>query len=102
MDNAVELNLRIEVDADNLVSFHAFLRQAIPFYEAPGGISVTLLANRDDPRRFIERITYRDEAAYRADQVRVETDSEMKEYLSRWRKLLAAPPVVEVYRHRSV
>lgn len=102
MDVAVELHLRIEVEADNLASFHAFLREAIPFYETPGGIEVALLADSDDPRRFIERIRYRDEVAYRADQVRVETDSEMKRYLARWRELLAAPPVVEVYRQRAI
>jgi hypothetical protein len=31
-------------------------------------------------------------------QARVRDDPVMKEYLARWRALLAGPPVVEVYR----
>lgn len=100
----VELHLRCEVEADKVDAFLAFLREAIPFYESPGGIRVRLL-RRDDRStvqggriRFIELVEYADEHAFERDQQRVENDPEMRRYLERWRGLLAASPVVEVYR----
>ena len=78
--------------------FFAFLREAIPFYEGPGGITVRLLENKDDDHRFIEIVLYDNQEAYERDQERVANDPTMKRYLERWRGLLAEPPVVEVYR----
>jgi quinol monooxygenase YgiN len=74
------------------------LREAIPFYEGQGGIEIRLLEDLKDDHRFVELVLYEDEAAYRRDQERVETDPEMRRFLERWRSLLAEPPTVEVYR----
>ncbi len=76
----------------------AFLREAIPVYESPGGIYVSLLEDVRDDHRVIELVQYDDEATYARDQERVANDPTMKAYLGRWRALLAEPPVVEVYR----
>ena len=95
---AVEIHLRIRVTAARRDAFLAFLREAIPFYESPGGIRVSLLRDTNDPERYIEHIGYRTEADYERDQQRVESDPEMKAYLARWRALLDEPPVVEIYR----
>lgn len=97
-DPAVELHLRCRVAPGKRAEFIAFLREAIPFYQAPGGIEVRLLEDLADDHRFIELVGYADEAVYRRDQERVEHDATMKAYLARWRGLLAQPPVVEVYR----
>lgn len=78
--------------------FLAFLREAIPFYESPGGITVRLLQDVRDDHRFIELVLYDGQDAYARDQERVANDPAMKAYLTRWRGLLAEPPVVEVYR----
>lgn len=94
----IELHLRIRVKSGDRDAFFTFLRRAVPFYESPGGIRIRLLEDRDSPERFIEVVEYATERAYRDDQRRVEEDPEMKAYLSRWRGLLAEPPVVEVYR----
>ena len=79
-------------------AFLAFLAEAKPFYESPGGIQVRLLTDLHDDHRFIELVLYDDQATYLRDQHRVEHDATMKSYLQRWRGLLAEPPVVEIYR----
>jgi hypothetical protein len=98
MPDGVDLHLRCRVIAGRRAKFLAFLHEAIPFYESPGGIRVHLLENLQDDHRFIELVRYRDQMAYEQDQVRVSHDPTMKRYLGRWRELLAEPPVVEVYR----
>jgi len=94
----IDLHLRLRVAPGRREEFLAFLREAIPFYERPGGIEIRLLEDLGDDHRFIELVLYEDEAAYRRDQDRVANDPEMKRFLERWRSFLAAPPVVEVYR----
>ena len=98
MPTRIDLHLRIRVLPGKREEFLAFLRQAIPFYESPGGIEVRLLEDVADDHRFIELVLYDDQAAYERDQQRVAGDPTMKAYLARWRGLLAEPPVVEVYR----
>ena len=97
----VYVHLRIRVGPDGGGALRAFLREATPFYEAPGGIRVRLLADASDPDRFIEVVEYEDEGAYERDRRRVEGDPVMKGYLERWRGLLAEAPVVEVYREEA-
>lgn len=96
----LELHLRICVPLERQAAFFEFLREAIPFYERPGGIRIDLLHDRHDATRFIERVEYADEETFLADQRRVESDPEMKACLERWRALLAEPAKVEVYRSR--
>ncbi len=91
------LHLRIRVATERQAEFRMFLREAIPFYEAPGGIRVRLLLNDAEPDRFIEQIEYIDERTYQADDERTRSDPTMAQFLTRWRSLLAEPPVVEVY-----
>lgn len=75
-----------------------FLREATPFYEAPGGIRMRLLQRVDDPDSFIEEVEYRGAAEFDADNLRVESDEEMKRYLDRWRSLLEGKAEVTVYQ----
>jgi quinol monooxygenase YgiN len=98
----VDLHLRCRVAPGRRSDFLAFLRDAIPFYETPGGIQVRLLEDSRDDHRFIELVLYQDQATYERDQQRVANDPTMKEYLARWRALLAEPPSVEVYRLTEV
>lgn len=49
------------------VDFLAFLREAIPVYESPGGIRIELLEDLQDDHRFIEVVSYEDETAYHRD-----------------------------------
>lgn len=97
-DGVVELHLRGRVAAGRRENLVAFLAEAIPFYERPGGIRVRLLWDVTDPDRFVEAVEYIDQDAYDRDQVRVTEDHEMVEYLRRWRALLTGPPEVETYR----
>ncbi|MFN0137653.1 MAG: putative quinol monooxygenase [Phycisphaerae bacterium] len=97
----VDLHLRCRVKPGMREAFLAFLREATPFYESPGGITIRLLEDMSEDHRFVELVLYDDEATYLKDQERVAHDDTMKAYLTRWRELLAEPPVVEVYRLRA-
>jgi quinol monooxygenase YgiN len=97
----VILHLRIRILPGRRDALLAFLREAIPFYERPGGIRVSLYEDAADADRFIEVVEYADRAAFDADQRRVENDPEMRAWLERWRELLQGPPEVEVYRDIS-
>src|SRR4051812_21164170 len=94
----VDLHLRLRVAPGRRDEFLAFLREAIPYYESPGGIEIRLLQDKSDDHRFIELVLYRDEHVYERDQQRLANDAEMKRLLERWRSLLVDAPHVEVYR----
>lgn len=98
MPHRVELHLRIRTRPGGRDGLLDFLREAVPFYERPGGIRIRLLGDAADPERYIEVVEYESEAAYLRDQERVASDPEMKKLLARWRSLMASPPVVETYR----
>lgn len=93
----VELHLRFRTKDPSGESLRAFLREAVPIYQSPGGIRVRLLRDRSDGAAFIEVIEYDTTADFDRDQLRVEHDPVMIELLGRWRSLLDGPPVVEVY-----
>ena len=95
------INLGVRVSDSNLPGFLDFLREAVPFYEEPGGIKIRLLRNRDDPNGFIEVVEYASYEIYRRDQERVDSDPRMQGYLARWRELLSGPPEVTVYQDIS-
>lgn len=94
----IELHLRGRAAPGRREDLVAFLAEAIPFYEQPGGIRVRLLWDIADPDRFIEVVEYADHETYDRDQARVSDDPEMGQYLRRWRDLLTGPAQVEIYR----
>ena len=94
----IDLHLRVRVLIDRREDFLTFLREAIPYYESPGGIEIRLLEDKTDDHRFIEVVLYENERVYQRDQERVANDPMMKQYLQRWRALLAEEPKIEVYR----
>jgi hypothetical protein len=91
----IELHLRGRVAQGRRDDLIAFLAEAIPVYEEPGGIRVRMLWNTVTPNDFIEVIEYADQETHDRDQLRVEDDPRMRSLLSRWRALLDGPPVVE-------
>jgi len=91
------LHLRIRAADGKRDALIAFLREAVPYYEEPGGISIRLLQDCNDPDSFVEIAEYESRAAYEYDAARVESDPRMRAYIERWRSLLAGPPVVEVF-----
>ena len=95
----IQLHLRIRVKDNAREAFLAFLREAIPYYESPGGIRVRLLRDRADPERYIEVIEYDSQDKFELDEHRIAHDPQMRAFLDRWRALLAGPPEVEVLKH---
>ena len=75
----------------------AFLVEAIPYYELPGGITVSLHWDRDAPERFREVIEYVDRETYERDQLRVDADPGMGALLARWHQLLATDLTVTIW-----
>lgn len=94
----IDLHLRVRIKPGRRDEFFAFLREAIPYYQSPGGIDIRLLEDLTDDHRFIELVLYDNHDVYERDQRRVESDPTMQSLLTRWRELLAEPPIVEVYR----
>lgn len=97
-DAVIELHLRGRAAAGRREELVAFLAEAIPFYEAPGGIRVRVLWDVADQDRFVEVVEYADTITHDRDQQRVRHDPRMGQYLRRWRELLDGPPEVVTYR----
>jgi quinol monooxygenase YgiN len=93
----IELHLRGRAAPGRRSDLVEFLREAIPFYEGPGGIRVRLLWDLADPDRFVEVVEYADRDAHDRDQARVDHDADMQGYLRRCRAFLAEPPQVHTY-----
>lgn len=94
--------LRFSVATESHEDLVAFLARAKPYYEEPGGIDVRLLRNLNAPDQFVEVVTYRDETAYRRDQLRVENDPRMKALLAEWRSFHLDGVSVETYEEVAV
>jgi hypothetical protein len=70
----VSVHLRIRVTPGQNDELRVLLREAISFYESPGGIRVRLLGDTSAPDRFIEVIDYASEHAHSEDEERVKSD----------------------------
>ncbi|MBY0310836.1 MAG: GNAT family N-acetyltransferase [Phycisphaerales bacterium] len=101
MSGKFELHLRVRVKPESRPAFEALLREAIPVYERPGGIRVRVVQGLDDPNQLTEIVEYADRRVYQADQLRVESDPELKGLLARWRQLLVGQPRVEFWSDAS-
>jgi hypothetical protein len=91
------LHLRIRTKATHPNALLSFLKRAVHFYEAPGGIRIRLLRNTRDPQKYIEIVEYDSRKTYEEDQHRVEHDPQMKKLLQEWRSLLTSDIKTEVY-----
>ena len=101
MSGRVDLHLRIRVSREKRPAFDAFLREAIPFYEAPGGIRVRLVQDEVDPTSLIEIIEYASIDAYQTARRRAANEKEMHQRLVRWRELLDGKPEVVAYLEQA-
>lgn len=91
------LHLRITPRTGDHQELGAFLREAIPYYQALPGVRVRLLRSVEDPSRYVEVVEYETKAAFEADEKRMATDPRMQSLLQAWRKTLAGEVIVETY-----
>ena len=98
----VTLILQFSVAASRHGELLAFLARAKPYYEHPGGIRVRLFQSLNSPEEFIEVVEYRDEKAYGHDQLRVDTDPDMRALLQEWRALHSGPVSAQAYGELSI
>jgi hypothetical protein len=70
----IEPHLRGRAALGRRADLVAFLREAVPFCEQPGGIRVLLLWDVADPDRFVDVVEYVDQDIHDRDQVRVAND----------------------------
>lgn len=96
--NRFILHLKITTRDNTLKELFTLLRKAVPYYESLNGVRVRLLRSLRDPCQFIEVIEYDDKEAFDRDQERVNTDAQMKRFLSEWRELLDEKTEVEAYQ----
>jgi hypothetical protein len=97
----IVLHLGLHVAGHRHDDFLAFLRRARVFYEAPGGIEVSLLQSLTDRDAFIEAIRYRNRVDYDVDAERLRRDESMRAYIDEWHGLLLQPPAVQVFEDVS-
>ncbi len=102
MADGVTLVLEGRVPDGGQEALEEFLAEAVPYYEAPGGIRVRLHWDRSDPTRFREIVDYDSEADFVADDERTRVDQTMGALLRRWRGLLAEDPSVTTWRPTPV
>jgi len=96
--NRFVLHLKIAIKDSTPEGLFTFLRKAVPYYESLGGVRVRLLRSLRDPCRFIEVIEYDDKETFDRDQERVNTDAQMKIFLSEWHELFDETVGVETYQ----
>ena len=94
---AVHLHLAGRVPPGGWAALEAFLAEAFAVYEAPGGITMRLLRDAEDPCAFVEVVEYETRQDHDRDQVRVDRDPVLRDLLARWRALLDGPPRVTRY-----
>lgn len=66
----------------------AFLRDARPYYESIGDVTMRFEWNARDDHQFREIFEYASAEAFEIDDHRVNHDPEMLQYLARWRTFL--------------
>lgn len=92
----VILHLKIRLLPGCDAAFAAYLVDAFPVFEAPGGCKGVVY--QLDDGRFDEVFYYATEADYLAGERAIHEDPAQIALLQRWRALLAGPPEVEVVR----
>lgn len=73
------------------------MREARPYYESMGNVTMRFMWHADDPDRFREVFEYRTRQAYLLDDQRVKDDPEMRAYLDRWRSFLDGEISISVW-----
>ena len=94
------VGLTYRVAPERRAALLAFLQRAVPFYERPGGIRVSLYESLDEPGLVLELVAYASEDDYARDQERVEHDTEMRAVLEEFRATVGG--AVEVRRMRPL
>lgn len=95
---AVVLRLGLRVAKERHADLQAYVTEAFPIFEAPGGTRGMLYQDAADPERFDEVFYYETEAAYQEGERGIREDPVQLALLARWRALLAEPPTVSVWR----
>ncbi|GIK49122.1 MAG: antibiotic biosynthesis monooxygenase [Hyphomonadaceae bacterium] len=95
------IHLRIKPRTGDHQELGAFLRNAVPYYEALPGVRVRLLRSLDDPSQYVEVVEYETVAAFNADEKRMAIDPRMQAFLRDWRATLAQDVIVETYEDVS-
>ena len=82
-------------DAQHLLSM---MQAAAPFYQAFGGLQMTLLQSADDPARFVQVIEYATPASLEVNRAQVAGDARVQAYLAAMRTLVPGAVEIDVYR----
>ncbi len=96
-NHPVVLMLHITIPVEGRENLIGFLREALPYYQEPGGIRVRLLSSVEKPEEHIEMIEYETQEAYLRDQHRVTQDVKMRGYLDQWHRVLDGHVIAKPY-----
>ena len=92
------LHVRFTLAGGDPQQLLAMMQAAAPFWQAFGGMQMTLLQNADDPSRFVQVIVYETPAALEANRQQMAGDLRVQAYLRAMRTLVPGAVEIDVYR----
>ncbi len=82
-----------DVSADML----GMMKSATPFFGMFGNAKVRLLRNVDDPKRFIQEITYETPETIETSRQKAASDPMVQAYLATWRTMFPGAIEIDVF-----
>ena len=92
------LHVRFTLPGGDAQHLLGMMQAAAPFYQAFGGLQMTLLQNADDPARFVQVIEYATPAALEVNRAQVAGDARVQAYLQAVRMTVPGAVEIDVYR----
>jgi uncharacterized protein YbaA (DUF1428 family) len=91
------LHVKFTLPGADPQQLHGMMQAAAPFYQAFGGLRMTLLHNADDPARFVQVIEYETPASFEVNRQQIAGDPRVQAYLQAMRTFVPGGVEVEVY-----
>jgi hypothetical protein len=92
------LHVRFTLPGADPQQLHGMMQAVAPFYQAFGGMRMTLLHNADDPARFVQVIEYETPASFEVNRQQIAGDPRVQAYLQTMRTFVPGGVEVDVYR----
>jgi hypothetical protein len=92
------LHVRFTLPGGDPQQLLLMMQAAAPFWQAFGGVQMTLLQNADDASRFVQVIVYETPAALEMNRQQIAGDPRVQAYLQAMRALVPGAVEIDVYR----
>jgi hypothetical protein len=96
------LHVKFTLPGADPQQLNGMMQAVAPFYQAFGGMRMTLLHNADDPARFVQVIEYETPASFEVNRQQIASDARVQTYLQTMRTFVPGGVEVDVYREIGV